>query len=334
MALLRARNFQGLVTGPSLTKGRLLSSRASAHLLPSCRRNQFKSRCSLSFGGLLAGFQSAFPIFNSPFGRMSASTAEITDKLEISRIPCLSDNYVWLLKEPVSGLTAIVDASEVNPIVRALDERGEKLDFILNTHHHWDHTGGNIELKNRYGCKIVGPAADESRIPGIDIALKDSEVWKFGNLDMVVWDTPGHTRGHITLHFPEAGCLFPGDTLFAMGCGRLFEGNAEQMWTSLSKMMVLPPETRVYSAHEYTQSNAKFALTVDPQNSKLIARKKQVDDMRAKGIPTLPSTIQDELDTNPFFRAPHPDIRARLGVSTQDSDVAAFAAVRTAKDKF
>lgn len=208
------------------------------------------------------------------------------------------------------------------------------MDYVINTHHHWDHTGGNLGLKDKYNCKIVGPFADESRIPGIGISLKDQELWKLGELDTIAFDTPGHTRGHITVYFPEAAAVFTGDTMFAMGCGRLFEGTAQQMWASLSKISSFPPETRVYCGHEYTQANARFAMSVDPDNPKLAERKQTVDEMRSKGLSTIPCTIRDELDTNPFLRASDENIRSQLGVPVDAPDDVAFAAVRRAKDNF
>eukprot|EP00891_Asterochloris_glomerata_P004686 jgi/Astpho2/4686/Aster-00247 len=253
------------------------------------------------------------------------------------------DNYVWLLQDKESGKVAVVDPSEAEPVVKALKERGLHVDFILNTHHHWDHTGGNEALKKQFNCTIVGPKADEGRIPGIDIALKasstvDGDTWEFGKQTMHVFDTPGHTRGHITLWFPEADALFPGDTLFALGCGRLFEGNPAQMWGSLSKMIPLSPSAKVFCAHEYTQSNAKWAVTVDPNNKKLQQRKEQIDGLRSKGEPTIPSTLQEELDTNPFLRPSDPNIRHNLGegqgISPDAPDVEAWAAIRKHKDNF
>ncbi|CAL5230014.1 g13457 [Coccomyxa viridis] len=252
--------------------------------------------------------------------------------LSVQRVPCLSDNYVWILQEAQSGKVAIVDPSEAAPVAEALEQRGLKPDYILNTHHHWDHTGGNLELKDRYKLTIVGPKADEERIPGIDVALADGETWQFGGLTMHVMDTPGHTRGHITLWFPEADALFPGDTLFALGCGRLFEGNAKQMWASLSKMLPLPRTATVFCAHEYTQSNAKFAAALDKSNDKLQQRKEAIDASRQKGEATVPSNLGDEFDTNPFLRPGDVNIRKSLGVPEGASDAEAFAAIRKAKD--
>lgn len=180
--------------------------------------------------------------------------------LQIERVPCLSDNYAWLLHEPTSQCTAVVDPSEAGPVRAALARSGYTLTHILNTHHHWDHTGGNAELKAEFNCTVVGPAADRDRIPGIDVALAGGDTYSVGAASFTCFDTPGHTRGHITLYCPSAAALFPGDTLFSLGCGRLFEGTPAQMWASLSKLVPLPAETRVYCAHEYTQSNARWVL--------------------------------------------------------------------------
>lgn len=253
---------------------------------------------------------------------------------EIERVPCLSDNYVWLLHQPSTGLTAAVDPSEAGPVSSALQRKGWKLDYILNTHHHMDHTGGNLALKQQYGSVIVGPRADAARIPGIDVQLGDGDKWKLGDTELRVFDTPGHTRGHITFWCPSESLLFPGDTLFALGCGRTFEGDAQTMWASLDKLRPLPRDTQVYCAHEYTQSNAKFAVSVDPGNEKLQARKRQVDAAREQNLATVPSTLGEELDTNPFLRPQDPAIRAKLGFGPDAPDWQVFGALRTAKDRF
>lgn len=193
----------------------------------------------------------------------------------------LQDNYSWLLR-CTDGAVAVVDPAEVGPVVSALDRLGWRLTHILNTHHHMDHVGGNLMLKSKYGATIVGPVADKDRIPGIDVALKDGDRYSLGDSELVCFDTPGHTRGHITFFFPEAKALFPGDTLFSLGCGRLFEGTPAQMWSSLSKLVVLDPETKVYCAHEYTQSNAKFAASVDPENEDLQRMKSDIDTKRSQ----------------------------------------------------
>jgi len=255
--------------------------------------------------------------------------------LEIERVYCLSDNYSWLLHEPEAGLTAVVDPAELEPVEAALSAKGWKLTHIFNTHHHGDHVGANLDLKSLHpGLTIIGPKADEARIPGIDTRVADGDKFGFGAHEVHVFDTPGHTRGHITFHIPSAQALFPGDTLFALGCGRLFEGTPQQMWSSLSKLLPLPDETRVYCAHEYTQSNAKFAVTVDPSNEKLAQRKSDIDAARSKGLPTVPSLLGEEKATNPFLRPDSPAIRAQLGFSAEEADWKVFEAVRAAKDNF
>lgn len=254
--------------------------------------------------------------------------------MSVDCIPCLSDNYVWLVHEPSTNTTAVIDPSEATPVISALESRGWQLNYVLNTHHHMDHTGGNLELKQKYGAKIVGPAADQARIPGIDQAVRDGDVFKLGAVEFHVFDTPGHTRGHITYWAPGAEALFPGDTLFCLGCGRLFEGTPQQMWSSLSKLVQLPPNTRVYCAHEYTQSNARFAVTVDPQNAALVQRKAEIDAARAKGQRTVPSLLADELATNPFLRPHDPALRRHMGQALDAPDWEVFAAVRAAKDRF
>lgn len=264
-----------------------------------------------------------------------AAAAAAVGGMEVVRVPCLSDNYVWLLHEEKSSLTAVVDPAEVKPVVEALNARGWTLNYIFNTHHHFDHTGGNVELKKKYpGLQIIGPKADAGRIPGIDIQVADGDTWQFGGLEMKVFDTPGHTRGHISFWLPEAKALFCGDTLFALGCGRLFEGDPPTMWNSLSKLVVLPRDTAVYCAHEYTQSNAKFAVTMEGGNELLQERKKVIDEARSKGEATVPSTLGEELDTNPFLRPQSPAIRATLGVGADVPDWKVFGMVRAAKDKF
>jgi len=253
--------------------------------------------------------------------------------LEIHQFPCLSDNYGFLVHDPDADLTACVDTPEVGPIVAALDEKGWRLTHIWNTHHHFDHAGGNLELKERTGCRIVGPRADRDRIPGLDEAVGDGDAFRFGEHEVRVFDVPGHTRGHIAYWLPDDGVAFVGDTLFAMGCGRLFEGTPEQMWTSLQKLMKLPEETTVYCAHEYTQKNAHFALSVDPENPDLQARVREVDALRAAGRPTVPTRLGEELRTNPFLRPTSPALQRAIGMEGADP-VAVFAETRRRKDAF
>lgn len=254
-------------------------------------------------------------------------------KLEIHQVPLLRDNYAYLIREPETAATGVVDPSVAGPVFEALAEHGWTLTHILNTHHHWDHTGGNLELKAASGATVVGPAPDRDRIPGIDVAVDDGETYRFGEAEAKVTFIPGHTRGHIAFWFEESAALFCGDTLFALGCGRLFEGTPEQMWSSLCKLRALPDETRVYCGHEYTQDNARFALAVDPENAALVARAAAVDRTRAEGLPTVPSTMGEERATNPFLRADQPALGAALGLDAADP-VAVFAETRRRKDVF
>ena len=214
--------------------------------------------------------------------------------LQVHMFPCLEDNYGYLLHDPESGYTATVDTPEVEPIERALREKGWRLSHILNTHHHFDHAGGNLELKEKTGCVIVGPAADAQRIPGIDVRLSNNDTYLFGKHEITVFDTPGHTSGHCVYYLAGSDMVFVGDTLFSMGCGRLFEGTPEQMWNSIQKLMQLPDNTKVYCAHEYTQANAEFALVVEPDNEDLQARAAEVIKLRAARQPTIPTTIKLE----------------------------------------
>jgi hydroxyacylglutathione hydrolase len=253
-------------------------------------------------------------------------------ELIIRQIPVLNDNYVYLLHEPEREMTAAVDPAVAAPVMKMLAGTGWRLTHILNTHHHGDHVGGNLELKAATGCTIVGPRADRDRIPGIDVEVGEGDEYAFGAAVARVFDVPGHTSGHIAYWFGDSQALFCGDTLFLMGCGRLFEGTPAQMWTSLGKLKALPPETRIYCAHEYTQSNARFAVTVEPDNATLAARARLVDSLRAAGRPTVPATLGEELATNPFLRADQPSLQAAAGAP--GDAVATFAAIRRRKDNF
>ncbi|MBM4200847.1 MAG: hydroxyacylglutathione hydrolase [Gammaproteobacteria bacterium] len=253
--------------------------------------------------------------------------------IEIVQLPVLTDNYVYLLHDPCSGATAAVDPAVAEPVLRALDERGWRLSQVLNTHHHSDHVGGNLSLKERTGCEIVGSWHDRGRIPGIDRTVGEGDTVHLGEASASVLDVPGHTLGHIAYWFAEDHALFCGDTLFALGCGRLFEGSAEDMWRSLGKLRGLPAATRVYCAHEYTQANARFAVTVEPQNRALADRVLHVDQLRRCGSPTVPSTLGEELATNPFLRADDASLKARLGMAAA-GDVSVFAEIRRRKDRF
>jgi len=254
-------------------------------------------------------------------------------QLQVHMFGALSDNYCYLIHDPVTGKTGVIDTPEVAPIEKALAETSWTLDFILNTHHHDDHAGGNLALKKKTGCTIVGPRADAARIPGIDIELGDGDTFELGSRTATVYDTPGHTSGHIVYHFADDGIAFTGDTLFSMGCGRLFEGTPEQMWTSLQKLLAWPDDTLVYCAHEYTQSNAAFAMSVEPDNAQLIERSRQVDELRQQDKPTIPSTIGLERATNPFLRPASPELQATIGLSGAPL-VDVFAETRRRKDNF
>jgi hydroxyacylglutathione hydrolase len=223
--------------------------------------------------------------------------------LKIVRIPVLSDNYVWLVHESVSGETMVVDPAVAPPVLAEADLRGWKITQIWNTHWHPDHTGGNAEIKAATGCSITGPAAEYARIPTLDFQVKGGDTVMLGAAVAKVIDVPAHTAGHIAFHFAEDHAAFVGDTLFAMGCGRLFEGTAEQMFANMRKLEALGDETAVYCAHEYTLSNGRFALTVEPDNAALVSRMGEVIARRERGEPTVPTSIALERATNPFMRA-------------------------------
>ena len=253
--------------------------------------------------------------------------------LQIIQIPVLNDNYVYVLHEPESALTAVVDPAVADPVEEVLANRGWKLTHILNTHHHGDHTGANLALKETHGCTVIGPAADAERIPGIDVEVGEGDEVTFGQSRAYVFDVPGHTRGHIAFWFRQDNALFCGDTLFAMGCGRMFEGTAQQFWSSLSKLRALPAATKIYCAHEYTMANGQFALSVEPENQALIERMEEVARKREKGIPTVPSTLREEWDTNPFLRPNSDELQRTVGlVGAPLVDV--FAETRRLKDNF
>ena len=255
------------------------------------------------------------------------------EMLEIEQIAVLSDNYIYLVREPETNAVAVVDPAEAAPVLARAKELGWTITHILNTHHHGDHVGGNKEIKAATGCTIVGPRADAARIPGIDVQVGDGDTYEFGAATAEVFDVPGHTRGHIAYWFAGSDALFCGDTLFALGCGRLFEGTPQQMWTSLGKLKALPDSARVFCAHEYTQANAKFAITVDPGNDNLAERKRGIDEKRARGERTVPSLLGEEKATNPFLRADDPGVAAAVGLANADP-VSVFAEVRARKDSF
>lgn len=253
-------------------------------------------------------------------------------KLEIHQFPCLADNYGVLLHDVDTGLTASIDAPDADAVRRALNEKGWTLTHILTTHHHADHTGGNEALKADTGCTIIGPTAEAERIPAMDRGVGEGESFHFGSAQVHVLDTPGHTAGHIAYWIPAHAAAFVGDTLFAMGCGRVLEGNYQTMWASLAKLVRLPAATRLYCGHEYTVANGQFGLRVEPGNTALKARLDEVEALRAAGKPTLPTRLDRELETNVFLRTRSPEIRRRLGLATAE-DWQVFGAVRDLKNK-
>ena len=238
--------------------------------------------------------------------------------LEVVAVPAFSDNYLWLVRDSASGDTVVIDPGDAEPVLAEADRRGWRIGQVLNTHWHPDHTGGNLAVKAT-GARVSGPAAEADRIPGIDVALKEGDTVSIGVHVGEVWEVPGHTLGHIAYIFRSAGIAFVGDTLFAMGCGRLFEGTPDQMFASLTRLAALPGETLAYCAHEYTLANAKFAAHAEPDNAATADRLAEVERLRASGQMTVPTTIALERATNPFIRA---------------ASVADFADRRAAKDSF
>lgn len=253
--------------------------------------------------------------------------------LEIVTIPCLSDNYAFLAHDAASGETALVDAPEAGPILKALADRGWRLSHVLLTHHHWDHVDGLDAILAEHPAQVVGAAADAERLPKLDLQVSEADTVSVGGEAGRVIDVSGHTVGHIAFHFPETGVVFTADSLMALGCGRLFEGTAPQMWESLQKLAALPRDTVVCSGHEYTQNNGKFAITVDPDNSALQARIEDVAAMRGHDEATVPTTLGLELDTNPFLRADDPGVQRAVGMEGADP-VEVFAEIRARKDRF
>ncbi|WP_299778091.1 hydroxyacylglutathione hydrolase [uncultured Roseobacter sp.] len=253
--------------------------------------------------------------------------------LEIATIPCLSDNYAFLLHDSETSETALIDVPESAPILQATQERGWKISEVWITHHHDDHVQGLGDILKENKATVRGAKADAHRLPPLDAAHNGEDELEFAGHKVQVLDVSGHTNGHIAYYVEAASAVFTADSLMALGCGRLFEGSPEQMWGSLSRLMALPADTIVCSGHEYTASNAKFALTIDPHNPELISRSDAIAAARAAGKATVPSTLALEMATNPFLRASDPDIRARLGM-TDARDVEVFAEIRARKDAF
>jgi hydroxyacylglutathione hydrolase len=251
--------------------------------------------------------------------------------LELVTVPCLTDNYAFLLHDGATGATALVDAPEAGPIAAELARRGWRLSDILITHHHDDHVAGVAAL--RTGARVIGAAADAHRLPPLDLAVAPGERISVCGEEVDVIDAAGHTVGHVAYHFPRTGAVMTGDSLMALGCGRLFEGTADQMWATLTRLAALPPGTRVCSGHEYAASNGRFAATVDEANPALAERRESIAALRAANLPTLPVPLSVELRTNPFLRAGDPALKAALGMAGA-TDAAVFAELRARKDRF
>jgi hydroxyacylglutathione hydrolase len=263
--------------------------------------------------------------------------------LDIIQFPCLQDNYGVLIHDRDAGVTAAIDAPEEAAVREALRRAGLKLTHIFTTHHHHDHVEGHLGLKRETGCTIYGPAAEAANIPGIDKTVKEGDRLPFGAFELQVIETPGHTRGGVTYYIAGAidaaaggktGAAFAGDTLFSVGCGRVIEGTHAQMWASLEKIAALPSATLIYCGHEYTQSNIRFALSVEPKNEALLARKSEVDELRSGGKPALPTVLANELAVNPFLRVNSQEIRQNLGLGPEIPAAQVFKELRLRKDRF
>ncbi len=253
--------------------------------------------------------------------------------LELVTIPCRTDNYAYLVHDAASGQTAVIDVPDAAPILAELNARGWQLTDILLTHHHDDHISGVEALRTATGAMVLGAAADAHRLPPLDYALTEAASFAIGTEKVRVIDVPGHTVGHIAFHFPDSKLAFTGDSLMSAGCGRLFEGTPTQMHASLQKLAALPPDTLICSGHEYTASNLRFAVTLEPDNPQLISRITAVADFRAKGLPTVPVRLSTELDTNPFLRAHLPAVKASVGLPDADA-ATVFTEIRARKDRF
>ncbi|MDC0524695.1 hydroxyacylglutathione hydrolase [Pelagibacteraceae bacterium] len=253
--------------------------------------------------------------------------------MNIKIIPCLNDNYSYLLHDQISNTVAIIDPSEFLPCDKIIDKNYKKLDFILNTHHHYDHVGGNEDLKKKYNSTVLGFENDKNRIPAIDKILKNNQEFKIGTLNFTTIFIPGHTKGHVAFYSKNEKVLFSGDTLFSLGCGRVFEGTHEQMFNSLNKLKNLPEDTKVYCGHEYTYKNLKFCLKFNPNNSFLQKKKNTIELILKNKKPTIPTTIEEEIKTNIFFRFNDPDVKKALNLENS-SDIEIFTKLRDLKDNF
>lgn len=256
-----------------------------------------------------------------------------TNRLKTFQFPAREDNYAVVLHDPQTDLVISIDAPEVEPIEDVLESKRLKLTHILTTHHHGDHVAGNATLKAASGCTIIGPTEEASKIPGLDRSVGHGDSFELEGHRVEVIGTPGHTLGQIAYYFPDQKMVFAADALFALGCGRIFEGTPEMMFEAMTRLAALPDDTKVYAGHEYTLANARFAVTIDPHNAELVQRAKDIEMLRDEGTPTLPTSIGLEKRTNPFLRADDADIRENLGM--QDAtDLEVFTEIRARKDRF
>ena len=253
--------------------------------------------------------------------------------MKIKIVKCLTDNYSYIIFNEKTLVSAVVDPSEAGPIINEINKNNFKLKYIFNTHHHYDHVGGNKKLKEKYNCKVIGFEKDKSRIPEIDITLKDNQKWKNELFECEILHIPGHTSGHICIYIKELSALFTGDTLFSLGCGRIFEGTYEEMYNSLSKLIKFPPNTKIYCGHEYTKKNSDFCLSIDHKNSKLLDKINQIIENIKNNKPTIPSTLGDELECNIFLRSDDTEIQNQLGINS-GNQIETFIKLRDLKDNF
>ena len=253
--------------------------------------------------------------------------------MKIKIIKCLTDNYSYIIFDERTLSAAVIDPSEADPIINQIEQNNLVLKYIFNTHHHYDHVGGNQKLKEKYSCKVVGFEKDKHRIPDIDIGLKDKEKWKNELFECEIKHIPGHTSGHICIYIKKLNALFTGDTLFSLGCGRIFEGTYEEMYQSLNKLKKFPHDTKIYCGHEYTKKNSDFCLSIDKNNSNLVGKIEEINENIKNGMPTIPSILSDELSCNIFLRSNNLDIQKQLGINSGDP-IETFAKLRDLKDNF
>ncbi len=253
--------------------------------------------------------------------------------MRVDLISCLVDNYAYVINNDASKTVGVVDPSEASPVISFLEKKNLHLNYILNTHHHYDHIGGNLELKKKYNAEIVGFADDKYRIPGIDITLRNNDDWNFGNSSVKILHIPGHTSGHICFFFKNEKIAFTGDTLFSLGCGRIFEGNHKQMLKSLDKIKKLPKNTKIYCGHEYSHKNALFCMKYDVGNINLKKKYEKIKQLRLKGLPTIPTVLDEELKSNIFLRCDQEALKVKLKMKNVE-DYKVFTKIRDLKDNF